>query len=144
MEGIERFALNKHSLTYRFLTFNDWFKWIEKISKDSRNEDIIFQNDQYILLKCTRSKVIHFTDQKEGHPPISHDELNLPVVRNGWSMENTRCFEALATSSSFKVYENPFEHENYFKEGNFKVKLRRTAPGEPIRNLLILLFVCEE
>ena len=142
-EGVVRFQLKKPPATNFFKNkhFKDWFQWIQKESHHMK--EVVFQNDYIILVKCTRSKVIHFTDTEE-FPQNSDSALNLPVLNNGWTMDNTKCYMASPTSSHFKecVTASPFDAEECLGRENFKMKC--PTPGKVLPYFFIKLFVREE
>ena len=136
LEGITKFALKKSCVTNFFQTYEDWFNWIKE--KTQATETIIFQN--YIFIKCLSAKIIHFTDGKK-ILRISDDELVLPVIKEGWKMERTRCYMA-SSSFCFKNFKAPFVPEENLERGYFKMKCQKAGQRLPSHSLLV--FVREE
>ena len=142
VEGVVRFHLKKRPATKFFQKkkFQDWFKWMD--TESHHMEDVIYQNDHIILVKCSRSKAIHFTDEEE-FPPNSDCTLNLPVIDNGWTIENTKYFIASPTFSSFKkCLSSAFIAEECLGQGCFK--LICPTPGKKMPYYYLQLFVREE
>ena len=117
LEGITKFVLQKICPTNFFRSYEDWFNWIKEIRVTNT---ITFQNGYYLFMKCVHTKVIHFTNGKK-FPLISNDELVLPVTKEGWNINNTRCF--VASQFRFKKLKSPFITEKNLGPGYFKMTL---------------------
>ena len=107
LEGIEKFIICKRrAITNFFQSYDQWFKWLEENTRDS----LTFFGD-YIFFNENRPSSICFTEDKN-FPINSSDKVVFPVIREGWSDENTKChylesFGSHKTCSTSSTSEKP-------------------------------------
>ena len=89
LEGIEKYAICKRrAVTNYFRTYDQWFDWLENINQNTTTcfENVIFINQESSIITST----IIFTEDKDF--PITSRETVFPLIKQGWSVNNTNCY----------------------------------------------------
>ena len=91
LEGLEKYVICKRRSFSNYFSCRDkWFQWMMNNMKQEFTVDFI--NCKIIIKDLKSIDSIHFTEDKDF--PINNikNEMILPIIDQGWSAKNTKCY----------------------------------------------------